>query len=476
MCSPIFEGAFMNNKLPLIPYPNEVKFFGHKNEINFSEISFEKVENKFKKDEYEIEIRDGKISVKFSDEQGKFYAEKTIEQLKNSEEKISDCIIKDSPGFSHRGFMLDPCRHFLSTDETKKIIDAAAYLKMNVFHWHLSDDQGFRIESKKFPLLNEIGSYRKNSLFGGTNENKPHGGFFTQEEIKDIVNYCKERHIEVIPEIDLPGHTIAIIASYPELSCRKEKIDVCMKQGIFPTILCAGNEKVYKFVYELLDEIIPLFPSEYFHIGGDEVPKKNWKSCDDCKRKMEEENLQNFHELQGYFMNRIAEFLLSRNKTPIMWNDTLKSGKINNKTTVIQHWLHNKDIMESFIADGGKYIESDFFHFYSDYPYDMTPLKKVYNFKAKKTENLSGVEMPAWSEYIRDFDKLSFMLFPRICAVSEIAWTRNENKNYDRFYENLNHLYSYFKSQGINPADLKLVNPNPLFKIPRTIKYWCSKR
>ena len=434
MCSPIFEGAFMNNKLPLIPYPNEVKFFGHKNEINFSEISFEKVENKLKKDEYEIEIRDGKISVKFSDEQGKFYAEKTIEQLKNSGEKISDCIIKDSPGFSHRGFMLDPCRHFLSTDETKKIIDAAAYLKMNVFHWHLSDDQGFRIESKKFPLLNEIGSYRKNSLFGGTNENKPHGGFFTQEEIKDIVNYCKERHIEVIPEIDLPGHTIAIIASYPELSCRKEKIDVCMKQGIFPTILCAGNEKVYKFVYELLDEIIPLFPSEYFHIGGDEVPKKNWKSCDDCKRKMEEENLQNFHELQGYFMNRIAEFLLSRNKTPIMWNDTLKSGKINNKTTVIQHWLHNKDIMESFIADGGKYIESDFFHFYSDYPYDMTPLKKVYNFEAKKTENLSGVEMPAWSEYIRDFDKLSFMLFPRICAVSEIAWTRNENKNYDRFY------------------------------------------
>ena len=191
---------------------------------------------------------------------------------------------------------------------------------------------------------------------------------------------------------------------------------------------------------------------------------------------MEEEKLQNFHELQGYFMNKIAEFLLSRNKTPIMWNDTLKSGKINNKTTVIQHWLHNKDIMESFIADGGKYIESDFFHFYSDYPYDMTPLKKVYNFEAKKTENLSGVEMPAWSEYIRDFDKLSFMLFPRICAVSEIAWTRNENKNYDRFYENLNHLYSYFKSQGINPADLKLVNPNPLFKIPRTIKYWCSKR
>lgn len=372
--------------------------------------------------------------------------------------------------------MLDPCRHFLTVDEIKKIVDAAAYLKMNVFHWHLSDDQGFRIESKKFPLLNEIGSYRKNSLFGGTNEGQPHGGFFTHEEIKDVVEYCKERYIEVIPEIDLPGHTIAIIASYPELSCRKEKIDVCMKQGIFPEILCAGNEKVYEFLFELLDEIIPLFPSEYFHIGGDEVPKKNWKSCECCNKKIQEEKLKSFDELHGYFMNRIEDFLLSRNKTPIMWNDTLKSGKINHKTTVIQHWLHDKKIMEDFIADGGKYIESDFFHFYSDYPYHMTPLKKVYNFEAEKTENLLGVETPAWSEYIRNFDKLCYMLFPRICAVAEIGWTKSENKDYDRFYENLKYLYPYFKSQGINPAELKLVNPNTLKRLGGTIKYWCLNR
>ncbi len=466
----------MKNTLPLIPYPNEVKISDNKTDVNFSEISFERNENIFAEDEYKIQIKDGKVSVNFSDEQGKFYAEKTLLQLKNSGEKIPDCIITDKPQFSHRGFMLDPCRHFLTVDEIKKIVDAAAYLKMNVFHWHLSDDQGFRIESKKFPLLNEIGSYRKNSLFGGTNEGKPHGGFFTQEEIKDVVAYCKERHIEVIPEIDLPGHTIAIIASYPELSCKKEKIDVCMKQGIFPEILCAGNEKVYEFIFELLDEIIPLFPSQYFHIGGDEVPKKNWKNCECCKRKLREENLKNFDELQGYFMNRVEEFLLSRNKTPIMWNDTLKSRKISSKTTVIQHWLHDKKIMEEFISNGGKYIESDFFHFYSDYPYHMTPLKKVYNFSAEKAENLLGVETPAWSEYIRDFDKLSFMLFPRICAVAEIGWTKNENKNYKRFYENLKYLYPYFNSQGINPADLKFVNPNALKRLGGTIKYWCSKR
>lgn len=466
----------MNNKLPLIPYPDEVKIFQNKTDINFSEISFEKEENIFTKDEYKIEIKNGKISVKFSDEQGKFYAEKTLLQLKNSGEKIPDCIISDKPQFSYRGFMLDPCRHFLTVDEIKKIVDAAAYLKMNVFHWHLSDDQGFRIESKKFPLLNEIGSYRKNSLFGGTNEGQPHSGFFTHEEIKDVVEYCKERYIEVIPEIDLPGHTIAIIASYPELSCRKEKIDVCMKQGIFPEILCAGNEQVYEFIFELLDEIIPLFPSEYFHIGGDEVPKKNWKSCECCNKKIQEEKLKSFDELHGYFMNRIEDFLLSRNKTPIMWNDTLKSGKINHKTTVIQHWLHDKKIMEDFIADGGKYIESDFFHFYSDYPYHMTPLKKVYNFEAEKTENLLGVETPAWSEYIRDFDKLCYMLFPRICAVAEIGWTKSENKDYDRFYENLKFLYPYFKSQEINPAELKLVNPNTLKRLGGTIKYWCLNR
>ncbi len=466
----------MKNNLPLIPYPNEVKICGIENDLKDTEISFQKVENFYKKDGYEIEIKDGKITVKFSENQGKFYAKKTIKQLKNSGEKIPDCIIKDEPQFSHRGFMLDPCRHFFTVEEIKKIIDAASYLKMNVFHFHLSDDQGFRIESKKFPLLNEIGSHRKNSLFGRTNERKPHGGFFTHDEIRDIVSYCKERYIDVIPEIDLPGHTIAIIASYPEFSCQKEKIDVCMKQGIFPEILCAGNEKVYEFLYELLDEIIPLFPSKYFHIGGDEVPKKNWKNCEDCKKKLQEENLRDFDELQGYFMNRIGDFLFSRNKTPIMWNDTLKSGKINCQTTVIQHWLHNKNIMEDFIKCGGKYIESDFFHFYSDYPYHMTPLKKVYNFSAEKTENLLGVETPAWSEYIRDFDKLSFMLFPRICAVSEIGWTENKNKNYGRFYSNLKYLYPYFKSKGINPADLKTANPNHLLKIPCTIKYWCSKR
>ncbi len=466
----------MKNILPLIPYPNTVKLYENKSDINPYEISFEKEENFFKKDEYEIQIKDGKILVKFSDEQGKFYAEKTIEQLKNSGKKIPDCIIKDLPQFSHRGFMLDPCRHFFTVDEIKKIIDAAAYLKMNVFHWHLSDDQGFRIESKKFPLLNEIGSHRKNSLFGRTNEGTPHSGFFTQEEIRDVVAYCKERHIDVIPEIDLPGHTMAIIASYPELSCEKEKIDVCMKQGIFADILCAGNEKVYEFIFELLDEIIPLFPSEYFHIGGDEVPKTKWKKCPDCQKKLEEENLKNFDELQGYFMNRISSYLLSKNKKPIMWNDTLKSGKINYENTVIQHWLHDKKIMEDFITNGGGYIESDFFHFYSDYPYHMTPLKKVYNFSAEKAENLLGVETPAWSEYIRDFNKLSFMLFPRICAVAEIGWTKNENKNYDRFYENLEYFYPYFKSQGIHPADLKLVNPNSLKRLGGTIKYWCAKR
>ena len=466
----------MKNFLPLIPYPHEVIFGDGENDLNNTKISFENDENICEKDSYEIELKNEKMLVRFSDEQGKFYAEKTIEQLKNSGEKIPDCIIKDKPQFSHRGFMLDPCRHFLTVKEIKKIIDAASYLKMNVFHFHLSDDQGFRVESKKFPLLNEIGSYRKNSLFGRTNEGKSHGGYFTHDEIRDIVSYCKERHIDVIPEIDLPGHTIAIIASYPELSCKKGKIDVCMKQGIFPEILCAGNEKVYEFVFELLEEIIPLFPSEYFHIGGDEVPKKNWKNCEDCNKKLKEENLENFHQLQGYFMNRVADFLRSKNKTPVMWNDTLKSGKINCRTTVIQHWLHNKNIMEDFIAQGGKYIESDFFHFYSDYPYHMTPLKKVYNFSAEKTENLLGVETPAWSEYIRDFDKLSFMLFPRICAVSEIGWTENKNKDYNRFYENLKYLYPYFKSQGINPADLKSVNPNPLLKIPCTIKYWCSKR
>ncbi len=466
----------MKNPLPLIPYPNEVEIFSKKSTPDFKNVTFKKDEKLLKNGEYEIQISDEKISVNFSSDAGKFYAEKTLEQLKNGAREIPNCIIKDAPKFSHRGFMLDPCRHFISVEDTKRIIDAAAYFKMNVFHWHLSDDQGFRIESKKFPLLNEIGSYRKNSVFGKTDEGKPHGGFYTHREIEEIVSYCEERHIEVIPEIDLPGHTIAVIASYPELSCKKEKIEVCMKQGIFSEILCAGNEKVYEFLSELFDEIIPLFPSKYFHIGGDEVPKSNWKKCDKCRQKMKEENLKNFDELQGYFMNRISEILHSHGKVPIMWNETLSSGKISAEDVVIQHWLHKRKCLEKFISEGGKYIESDFFFFYSDYPYDMTPLKKVYSFDAKKDENILGIEMPLWTEYIRNFDKLSYMLFPRLCAASEIAWTESRNKCYERFYENLKCVYPYFKSKGINAADLEEVNPSALKRIFKTIKYFCSKR
>lgn len=466
----------MKNSLPLIPYPNEVEIFDKKATPDFKNIAFKKDEKLCKKSGYEIEISGSEISVSFADTEGKFYAEKTLEQLKNSAEEIPDCIIKDAPCFSHRGFMLDPCRHFISVEDTKKVIDAAAYFKMNVFHWHLSDDQGFRIESKRFPLLNEIGSYRKNSLFGRTDEKKPHGGFYTHKQIKDIVSYCEERHIEVIPEIDLPGHTIAVIASYPELSCKNEKIDVCMKRGIFSEILCAGNERVYEFLSELFDEIIPLFPSKYFHIGGDEVPKKNWKKCDKCRQKMKEENLKNFDELQGYFMNRISEILHAHGKTPIMWNETLSSGKISADDVIVQHWLHKRKCLEKFISEGGKYIESDFFFFYSDYPYDMTPLKKVYSFDAKKSENLLGTEMPLWSEYVRNFDKLSYMLFPRLCAVSEIAWTESENKCYERFHESLKYVYPYLEAKGIYAANLQDVNPNTAKRIFKTIKYFCSKK
>lgn len=413
-------------------------------------------------------------------EKGLFYAEQTLKQL--MEAPAVQCMeIVDKPRFEYRGFMLDSARHMQSLDEIKKLIDAAALLKMNTMHWHLCDDQGFRIESKKFPLLNEKGSWRNSDDFGSMHTGKRYGGYYTQDEIKEIVAYCKERFIDVVPEIDLPGHTTALISSYPELSCRKIQIPVQTKQGIFDDVLCIGDENTLTFVFELLDEIIPLFPYEKFHIGGDEVKYRRWENCPKCSAKRQELGFENFAQLQWHFTKQIIEHLKKHGKTATVWNESLAGGKLTDEATV-QMWLDPKKHSVCHANRGGKVITSDFYHYYCDYPYHMTPLRKTYNFNpilkgvAPVMEKyITGVEAPLWTEYVCDFDKLCYMFFPRIAAVAEVGWSKKEKLDCNSFEKRFRKITPILENIGIYPAKPEEWNPTPLQRLAGTLKFFSDK-
>ncbi len=429
---------------------------------------------------YILRAETDSITLTAQTEKGLFYAEQTLKQLMQG--TVIQCMdIEDKPRFEYRGFMLDSARHMQSIDEIKRLIDAAALLKFNTFHWHLSDDQGYRIESRKFPLLNEKGSWRKGDDFGSMHTNKRYGGYYTHEEIKEIVAYCKERFMAVVPEVDIPGHTTAIISSYPELSCRKLQIPVQTKQGIFEDALCVGDENTLTFVCELLDEIIPLFPDERFHIGGDEVKFNRWEACPKCSAKKAELGFENFAQLQWHFTKQIIEHLKKHGKKATVWNESLAGGKLTDEATV-QMWLDPKKHSVRHANRGGNVITSDFYHYYCDYPYHMTPLKKTYNFNPVlkgiapvMEKHIIGVEAPIWTEYICDFDKLCYMFFPRIAAVAEVGWSKEENLNSTEFEKRFRKITPLLKSIGINPAKPEEWNPTPLQRLAGTLKFFSDK-
>ena len=353
------------------------------------------------------------------------------------ERQLECCRIEDRPRYGHRGFMLDVCRHFFPVEEVKRVLEQMALLKLNKFHFHLSDDQGFRIESKRFPRLNETGSVRRETYGDGI----PHGGFYTQEEIREMVEYAGERFIEVIPEIDLPGHTTAIIASYPEYSCSGEPAEVATRFGIWKRILCAGKEETYTFLEEMLKEICGLFPSPYFHIGGDEAPKEEWQKCPDCGRVMREQGYTDYEQLQAYFTGRLVEILKKCGKQAVGWNETVYSGELD-PSCITQFW--HEDMGEESLtfretAKGRKFICSNTQNFYFDYPYATNPMKATYRYepniegKAIPLENVLGVEAPLWTESVLDEKRLEHMIFPRMGALAENAWTLTGNRDFEDF-------------------------------------------
>lgn len=428
---------------------------------------------------YNFQITRKNILISAPAASGVFYGIQSLHQLLPAEiEKINEvnyvewsvpCVeIEDYPRFSWRGCMLDEGRHFLGKDVVKKMLDLMAFLKMNVFHWHLTEDQGWRIEIKKYPKLTEIGSKRNSSQVGGFVSKKedgiPHEGYYTQGDIEEIVSYAAERFIKVIPEIEMPGHCMAALTAYPEMSCTGGPFKVPSRFGIKKDVYCVGKEKVFDFLQDILNEVMALFPSEIVHIGGDEVPKARWKKCADCQARIKAEGLEDEKDLQNYFTNRIATYLSSRGRIAMGWNQIL-----NNKLpsdAIAQYWMLDKKKVIKHLTRGRKIVMSKFGRVYLDYGYAFTPLRKTYAYepvpkelKKQHHKNILGVEATMWTEWVPNAKRLYWQLFPRLIAVAETGWTQKEKKDYNSFKMRLDMFLKRLEYLGINHALKEEIDP-----------------
>ena len=388
--------------------------------------------------------------------------------------KLRGIKIFDVPRFQWRGLLLDEARHFQGAEAVKQILDIMAFLKLNTFHWHLTDDQGWRLEIKKYPKLIEIGSKRDNTQKGGylswKTTGKPHQGHYTQAQIKDIIEYARKRAITVVPEIDIPGHCMSALAAYPELSCTGKNVSVPTRFGIKKDVFCPGKEEVFEFLENVLDEIIDLFPSEIIHIGGDEVPKTRWKNCEACQKRINEEGLKNEKELQAYFTNRIHQYLKSKDKKTMGWNEITEADI--DKGIIVQFWMKRLENTLKHIRKGGEAVMSRFSRVYLNKDYVVIPQKRCYFYDPIPKElekefhsNILGTEACLWGEFIRNANRRNYMLFPRLAAFSETAWTLKGNKNYSRYQKKLDNFLKYLKGKNIPYADLSKVDPCVLKRI-----------
>lgn len=365
--------------------------------------------------------------------------------------------IEDAPSFTHRGFMLDVARHFYPVETVKRLLDAMSLLKLNRFHWHLTDEQGWRIEIRRYPRLTSIGSVRRETRGDGVE----HRGYYTQQDIKEVVRHAEILGIEIIPEIDLPGHFGAAIAAYPELSCRKEPAEVLTTFGIFPDIACAGDEATYTFMENVLEEICELFPGQFIHLGGDEAPKDRWRECPKCQSRKAQLGLLKTSHLQRYMLNRLTGFLAARGKSAIAWNDGVSMGGIDN-SVAMQYWIGGKAREGSAqeMNSGRGTIISNIGNYYFDYPYGMTSLRKAYGAiplpkGAGADVHLLGIEAALWTEYVSTEARLHHLLFPRLAAVAERAWRMLGDDDYQGFTARLGMLEAALKRFGITGATLR---------------------
>lgn len=390
------------------------------------------------KEGYKLTVTKDGITVEAADESGAVWALTTVTELTAEGEALPIVTIEDAPHYGHRGLSLDCSRHFFTADEVKKVIDQMTRVKLNVLHWHLVDDQGWRIECKTLPLLHETT-----------------GTYYTQEEIRSVIEYARVRGMEIIPEIDMPGHTRSMIAAYPHLSCFGEKTELCQFGGIFEKILCPGKDETFEFIEKLLTEVCALFPDDRFHIGGDEAPKAEWKKCPHCKARMEALGLTDYEDLQGYFTKRVVAILKKHGKRAVCWNDVLESKDVDTGN-IIQYWTAQHEApVPAFIERGGKVIFSNMSALYFDYPHGINSLNKVYHYQPvvmgksyADSPNMLGYEAALWSEQVETPEHLEELLFPRLYAVSEIAW--NEAGDYADFEHRAEKKIEIAAKQGVN--------------------------
>ena len=435
---------------------------------------------------YRLDIASNIISIQGNTPHGLFYGVQSFLQLvfsvrESNEIKLPLILIEDFPRFKWRGFMLDVSRHFQSVETIKKLLQVMALLKMNRFHWHFNDDQGWRIEIPEYPFLTEIGSKRKDSQIGGFLSRKyrgeSHQGFYTQEDVREIIQFAQKRYIQVIPELELPGHCSAVIASYPELSCRSKKVEVKTKSGIFKDVYCLGKENTFTFIEDILNKLIELFPSDTIHIGGDETPKGRWKECIDCQSRIKNENLKNEEDLYDYFINRIVAFLKSRGKKCIGWNQILSPSL--DKSVIVQWWMGQKRNLIKSLKQGRKIVSSSMSHSYLDYNYLLFPLHRFYNYEPipKNLEreyhnNLLGLEAVLWTEWVPNLERLGWQAFPRLIASAEAGWTQRNLKDYKNFEQRVPMIFKFLKILKIQHAEMKEVEPSFLKRFLQFYKWF----
>lgn len=407
------------------------------------------------KEKYTIDISPQRIFITSNTRQGYFLALQTLAQLfeEHKEDKeIPALRIEDQPKFAWRGMHLDVCRHFFNVDEVKQYIDYLAMYKLNTFHWHLTDDQGWRIEIKKYPKLTQIGSKRKESMVGAyvdnTFDGKPYGPYFyTQEQIKYVIKYAQQRHITIVPEIEMPGHALAALSAYPELACTKGPFEAATKWGVFDDVFCP-KEETFTFLENVLDEVIALFPSQYIHIGGDECPKTRWKECAHCQELIKKNNLKDEHGLQSYFIQRIEKYVNSKGRKIIGWDEILEGGLAPN--AAVMSWTGVNGGIEAAKSSHFAVMTPGAYCYFDHYQGDpqtepnafggFTPLDKVYSYdpipselNAEQAKYILGIQANLWTEYITDFKQVQYMIFPRLMALSEVGWGTSDPKNYKEF-------------------------------------------
>ena len=444
------------------------------------------IDNSLPNEAYTLEVSSDRINISSNETAaGFFYGVQSLLQLMpaaiydgdrkyEGKIRIPAVSITDAPRFPHRGAMMDVGRNFLPKEEVLKFLDLMAFYKLNKFHFHLTDDQGWRIEIKKYPKLTEIGAWRDRTVIGRNTEeydNTRYGGFYTQEQAKEIVKYAEERYITVIPEVDLPGHMLAALAAYPEMGCTGGPYEVCPRWGVFEDVLCIGNEKSMQFLEDVMAEIIDIFPSKYIHIGGDEAPRTRWEKCPKCQARIRTEKLKSDKNhtaedrLQSYCMTRIEKFLNSKGRRIIGWDEILEGDVAPNAT--VMSWrgsaggIKAAQLGHDVIMTPNDYCYFDYYQS-EDTRHEpfaiggFVPLEKVYSLNPtaslteEQAKHILGAQANLWTEYIPTSEQVEYMVLPRMAALAEVQWTQQEKKDYTNFTTRLAGLISLYRRDGLN--------------------------